>query len=201
MRSLLLSITAALSFSAAAYAAPVVGEMAPDFTATDINGNEVTLSSLKEQNVVLEWHNPECPFVKKFYKGGDMQKLQAEMKAKDLTWITINSGAEGKQGSMNNEEAAAYLAEVKSATDHYITDPEGTIGKLYGATATPHMYVIDKEGKLAYMGAIDDTPTADSADIATANNYVRAAVEALSSNMPIQLATSQAYGCSVKYAN
>jgi len=199
MRSLLLSLIAAVSFSAAAQAAPAIGQPAPDFTATDAAGKEVNLSALKDKIVVLEWHNPGCPFVEKFYGGGDMQKLQADMKAAGAVWITVNSGAEGKQGHLKAAEAVKYLADQKSNADHYILDSSGTIGKLYDATTTPHMFVIDAKGLLAYKGAIDDKPTAKSSDIAGAKNYVREAVLALKEGKPVAVSSTDPYGCSVKY--
>ncbi len=199
MRSLLFSMIACFALSGAAIAAPTIGQSAPDFTATDITGKEVKLSSFKGKPVVLEWHNPGCPFVHKFYDGGDMQKLQAELKAKGAVWLTINSGAEGKQGHMSAADAAKYLAEQKAASDHYIIDSSGAIGRLYDAKTTPHMYVVDAQGKLAYQGAIDDKPTAKSSDIAGASNYVRAAVEALVAGKPVATPATDPYGCSVKY--
>lgn len=199
MRSIVFSAIASLALGANAYAAPATGQAAPDFTATDIAGKEVKLSALAGKTVVLEWNNPGCPFVKKFYGSGTMQKLQGEMKAKGATWITINSGAEGKQGHMNADEAKKYIADQKAQPDHYILDSEGKIGNLYEAKTTPHMFVIDAKGTLAYMGAIDDKPTPNPDDIAGAKNYVRAAVEALASGKPVEMASTQSYGCGVKY--
>lgn len=199
MRSLLMSLVAIFGFSFAAQAMPSVGQPAPDFTANDINGKEVKLSSLNGKIVVLEWNNPGCPFVKKFYNSGEMQKLQAEIKSKGVTWISVNSGAVGKQGNMTAEEAQKYVSENKAVPDHYITDPEGAIGTLYAAKTTPHMFVIDSKGMIAYMGAIDDKPSTDSNDIAGAKNYVRAAVDSLIAGKPVEMASTQAYGCNVKY--
>ncbi|MCE2927231.1 MAG: redoxin domain-containing protein [Rickettsiales bacterium] len=199
MRSLLLSIVASFALTSQAIAAPAVGKPAPDFTAKDITGKEVKLSALKDKIVVLEWHNPGCPFVEKFYGGGDMQKLQADMKAAGAVWISINSGAEGKQGHLKADDAAKLLAEQKSATDHYIIDDQGTIGKLYDAKTTPHMFVVDAKGMIAYMGAIDDKPTTKSSDIAGAKNYVREAVAALKEGKPVAVSSTDPYGCGVKY--
>lgn len=199
MRTLLLSLIAAVSLSATALAAPEIGKPAPDFKATDIEGKEVSLSGLKGKIVVLEWTNPGCPFVQKFYGAGAMQALQQEMTGKGAAWISINSGAKGKEGYMTADEAKAQLAESKSHTQHYILDSDGAIGHLYAAKTTPHMFVIDEKGLLAYHGAIDDKPTADKADIAKAKNYVRAAVEALQAGKPVEVASTQSYGCTVKY--
>lgn len=184
---------------ATAQAAPQVGKPAPDFTAGDQNGKEVKLSDYKGRIVVLEWHNPECPFVKKHYGSGNMQKLQAYAHAQKAAWIIVNSGAPGKQGAMTSAEAKAFVGEHKLSMDHYIADPEGKIGKLYDAKTTPHMFVVDKEGNVAYMGAIDDRPSADPKDIDVAVNYVRAAIEGLNGGTPLAVTSTQSYGCSVKY--
>ena len=199
MRAFFLALLGVVVFGFQAAAAPVIGKAAPDFTAQDIAGATVKLSALKGKIVVLEWNNPGCPFVKKFYGAGAMQSLQNELKENGTVWITVNSGAEGKQGYMGNEEAKTYVSSVGGAANHYILDPEGKIGRLYGAKTTPHMFVVDSKGNLAYMGAIDDKATADSADIAAAKNYVRAAVSALREGKPVEQASTQAYGCGVKY--
>jgi peroxiredoxin len=199
MRTLFLSLIAALGFLSSAMAMPTAGKEAPDFSATDITGKEVKLSALQGNIVVLEWNNPGCPFVKKFYGSGEMQRLQADMKAKGVTWLTINSGAEGKQGYMSTDEAKRYVADQKSATDHYILDPQGAIGNLYSAKTTPHMFVIDANGNIAYMGAIDDKPTVDINDLADAKNYVRLAVKSLLDGKPVETASTQSYGCGIKY--
>lgn len=188
-----------LSSVSAAFAAPEAGNPAPDFTAADASGKTVKLSDYKGRVVVLEWHNPECPFVKKHYGSGNMQKLQSYAQGQQAVWITVNSGAPGKQGAMTPAEAKAFVEKHKLAIDHYIADPEGKIGKLYDAKTTPHMFVIDKDGNVAYMGAIDDRPSADPKDIAAATNYVRAALDALKSGTPLVMTSTQSYGCSVKY--
>ena len=190
---------AACMFTADANAAVEVGKAAPDFTATAISGKEVTLSGYKGKIVVLEWNNPDCPFVKKFYDVGAMQKYQADATAKDVVWLSINSSAEGKQGHLDTASAKASLTEKKAAPSEYILDPKGEIGHLYGAKTTPHMFVIDKEGTLAYAGAIDDKRTPSSGDIEGAKNYVSAAIDALTAGKEVEVASTQAYGCSVKY--
>lgn len=219
MRSLfkpLMTLVAVLAFSVPALAeehhhdhdaaAPatgttLVGKAAPDFTATDINGQSVHLGDLKGKIVVLEWNNPECPFVKKHYDSKNMQKVQAEATSKpDVVWLTINSGAEGLQGHLSAEQAKDYVSKQESKTSHYILDGKGEIGKLYSARTTPHMFVIDKEGTLAYAGAIDNDPTPRQGGIENAHNYVLAAVTALSEGKKVDVATSQPYGCGVKYS-
>lgn len=188
-----------LSLPFAAAAAPETGKPAPNFTAADQNGKTVTLSGYKGKLVVLEWHNPECPFVKKHYGSGNMQKLQTYAHEKGAVWISVNSGAPGKQGAMTPAEAKAFVGEHTLVVNHYISDPEGKIGHLYDAKTTPHMFVIDKAGNVAYMGAIDDRPSADPKDIDGANNYARAALDSLMAGTPVAVASTQSYGCSVKY--
>lgn len=185
-----------------ALAAPEIGKPAPDFNVADHTGKPAKLSGYKGKTVVLEWHNPECPFVKKHYGSGNMQALQSNARSEHgVVWIMVNSGAVGKQGHMTPEQASAFLENNKLKADHYIVDADGAIGKLYDAKTTPHMFVVDKEGNLAYMGAIDDKSSADPADIAGARNHVRAALEELAAGKPVTVASSQSYGCSVKYAD
>ncbi len=193
-------LTAALfCLPLAAYAAPEIGRPAPDFTGTSADGSSVTLSTYKGKIVVLEWHNPYCPFVKKHYGSNNMQSLQTAAHEDGVVWLTINSGAPGKQGSMNAAEASEHVKTSGLRVTHYLIDPEGKIGKLYGAKSTPHMFVIDAKGNVAYMGAIDNKPTANQADIEAATNYVADALESLQDGKPVAVASTQSYGCSVKY--
>lgn len=185
--------------AAPALAAPEIGKPAPDFTASDTNGTSVTLSTLKGKIVVLEWTNPQCPFVVKHYGSGNMQKLQSDAKAKGVVWISVNSSAAGKEGHLSAETANKTLAENKAAPAHLILDADGTIGKLYDAKTTPHMFVIDAKGNLAYMGAIDDKASVDPADIPSAHNYVTAAIDALLAGKAPEMANTKSYGCGVKY--
>lgn len=176
-----------------------VGKPAPAFSVKDIDGKEQTLAQYKGRIVVLEWNNPGCPFVKKHYGSGNMQQLQQYAVSKGVVWLTINSGATGKQGFMDAAAAKAKIAQLGEHQTAYIVDPEGTLGKLYGAKVTPHMFVVDKSGMLAYEGAIDDKPSPDAEDVKSADNYVRNAIDALLNNKPIIIANTIAYGCSVKY--
>lgn len=198
---------AAVLIAFPALAAPEIGKPAPDFTGTDHLGNSVTLSSMKGSVVVLEWNNPECPFVKKHYDSGNMQKLQAfaatlgKEKSMPVKWVVVNSSATGKQGHMNQPQAAEFVSREKLAVSHYVLDAAGTIGKLYAAKTTPHMYVIDSKGTLAYMGAIDDKPSTDAKDIPGAKNYVKAALEHLAAGTAVSESSTTAYGCSIKYAD
>lgn len=177
------------------------GAVATNFKLNDVDGRVVQLSDFRGRTVVLEWHNPGCPFVKKHYASGNMQKTQAAVKAAGGVWLTINSGAAGKQGHMTPAEAKALLASDKSVPTHYLLDPKGVVGKGYAAKTTPHMYVIDPAGRLVYQGAIDDKPTAQAADIPGARNHVTAALAELRGGQPVSVANTTAYGCTVKYAD
>lgn len=184
-----------------ALAAARVGEPAPAFTLTDSNGTTHSLSDFKGKTVVLEWTNHECPFVKKHYGPGNMQRQQAEATAAGVVWLTINSGAPGKQGHVDAAGANAVMAEKGHKSTAYLLDPTGAAGKAYGAKTTPHMYVIDGEGVLRYAGAIDSNPSGDPADIPGATQYVVQALADLAAGRAVAVANTQPYGCSVKYAN
>lgn len=178
---------------------PVVGEPAPDFAATDIKGTPVKLSDLKDKIVVLEWNNPECPFVIKHYDTKNMQGLQEEATGKGVVWISINSSAAGQQGNLTAETAQATLEKNGGKPSHYVLDASGEIGRLYQAKTTPHMFVINKDGVLAYAGAIDSDPSPRHEGVKTARNHVRSAIDALIAGQPVETATTQPYGCNVKY--
>jgi hypothetical protein len=197
-RRILCPLLLAVFWGLSAQAAEV-GKPAPAFDVRDIAGKEQSLARYKGKIVVLEWNNPECPFVRKHYGSGNMQKLQQYALSKGVVWLTINSGAPDKEGAMNAAEAKAKITEVGGHETAYILDPEGTLGNLYGAKATPHMFVINAEGNLAYEGAIDDKPTADPEDITTSDNYVKDAIDALVAGKQVAVAQTRAYGCSVKY--
>jgi peroxiredoxin len=197
MQSLLFG--AGLVAASSTFAAVNVGEAAPNFTLTGADGKSYSLKDFAGKKVVLEWHNPQCPFVKKFYSVGEMQRLQADAKAGEVVWLSINSGAQGKQGHLDAAGANAMLSDAKASPAAYLLDANGDVGKSYGAKTTPHMYVIDPAGKIAYMGAIDSNPSADSADIKGATNYVVAAIDAVRAGQPVAKASTQPYGCSVKY--
>ena len=193
-----LAFTTIAALATPALAAPQVGQPAPAFRAVDSNGKTRSLADFKGRTVVLEWTNAECPFVKKHYSG-NMQALQKAAAKDGVTWLTINSGAPGKQGHVDGAGANAIIKAKGAAPTAYLLDPDGTIGRAYEAKTTPHMYVVDPAGKLVYMGGIDDTPTADVADIKTAKNYVTAALADIKAKRPVQVATSKPYGCAVKY--
>ena len=186
--------------ASAALAQAQPGKPAPDFSAQDSTGKTVKLSDLKGKTVVLEWTNQDCPYVRKHYGGNNMQALQKEAAAKGVVWLTISSSAPGQQGHVNSIEADELTKSRGAAPASFLLDPEGKVGHLYDARTTPHMYVIDKAGVLAYMGAIDDKPTSNLADLKTARPYLKEAVEAVVAGQPVKVASTRAYGCSIKYA-
>ena len=190
---------AALVIAAPALAAAVVGQPALAFTATDSNGRTVSLSDFKGKPVVLEWTNAECPFVQKYYSGGDMQKLQAQARKDGAVWLTINSGAPGKQGHVTGAEANAKIRQQGTQSTAYLLDTNGSIGTAYGARTTPHMFVIAPDGTLAYAGGIDSIPSANPADIAKAEPLVKLALADVKAGKAVGTPTSKPYGCSVKY--
>jgi peroxiredoxin len=191
---------ALIALTAPAHADVPTGAPAPAFTLADAGGKPVSLASFRGKTVVLEWNNPGCPFVQKHYNSGNMQKTQSAARAQGVVWLTINSGAPGKQGHMTGAEAASWVKSEKAAPSAYLLDPAGKVGHLYGAKTTPHMYVIDSSGRLVYQGGIDDKPTANPADIASARNMVLAALGDLRAGRKVAVAESRPYGCSVKYA-
>ncbi len=182
-------------------AAARVGEAAPAFSLADSNGKTHSLADYKGKTVVLEWTNHECPFVKKHYGPGNMQRQQADATAAGVVWLTINSSAAGKQGAVDGPAANAIMAEKGHKSTAYLLDPTGVVGKAYGAKTTPHMYIIDGEGIVRYAGAIDSNPSGDPADIPGATQYVVQALAELGAGKPVSVANTQPYGCSVKYAN
>ena len=189
----------ALSAANIANALPEAGQPAPDFEVVDTNGDTVSLSELKGKTVVLEWTNHQCPFVVKHYGSGNMQTLQKEAVSDDVVWVSVISSGEGKQGYVDAEKANQLSAERDASPSHILLDPTGELGHLYAAKTTPHMFVINAEGNVAYMGGIDSIPTADSADIPNATNYVRTALGEIKDGKPVSTSASRPYGCSVKY--
>ena len=182
-------------------AAGVIGRPAPGFTLQDASGRPVSLSDFRGRTVVLEWNNPECPFSRKHYDSGNMQRTQAAAARQGVVWLTVNSGAPGNQGHMSGAEATAYVARTAARPAAYVLDPGGEVGHAFDARTTPHMFVINPEGNIVYAGAIDDRPTSDPADIAGARNHVLAALADLAAGRPVAVPTSRPYGCSVKYAD
>lgn len=174
------------------------GKEAPDFKVETYEGKEVHLDELKGKTVVLEWFNRGCPFVEKHYKKGHMQALQEKYSSDDIVWLTINSTNPSHKDFLDSKAAAEVIADWKITAPQMIADKEGSVGKLYGAKTTPHMFVINPEGKVVYQGAIDDNPSVFS-DPGKARNYVGEALEALKKGAAIEVAETKPYGCSVKY--
>ena len=176
------------------------GAPAPAFTTTDIHGRSVGLQNYAGKIIVLEWTNDGCPFCGKHYNSGNMQALQRKYTGEGVVWLTIASSSPGQQGYVTPAEADADLARWRAVPTDFLLDPKGIIGKLYDARATPNMVVIGRDGRIAYMGAIDDTPSTDLADVKTAHNYVAAALDAIAAGKPVAVAAAPAYGCSIKYS-
>ena len=197
---LLITLLTCVAASAAFAEDLKVGSEAPAFTLKDSTGKEHSLADYRGKFVVLEWFNEGCPFVKKHYTSGNMQKLQQEYTGKDVVWLSINSSAPGEQGHMTSESAPKTIDDWKIKATQILFDHDGKVGKMYGAKTTPHMFVIDKEGKLVYQGAIDSKATANTADVADAENYVKVALDNTMAGKPVSNASTKPYGCSVKYA-
>jgi AhpC/TSA family len=178
-----------------------VGEPAPDFQATDSNGQQHKLSQCRGKFVVLEWHNNGCPYTRKHYQSGNMQRLQKDWTGKGVVWFTLISSGPGQQGYVTAQQENDYLKEMKAVPTAALLDPQGDVGRLYSAKTTPHMFVIDPAGVLIYDGAIDDKPTTDQADIQGAKNYVSQTLEEAVAGKPVSTPTTRPYGCSVKYAH
>jgi len=200
MKTTLLAALLTLA-STALFAAdsPAVGSAAPDFSVTDSKNRPQSISQYKGKYVVLEWFNPECPFVKKHYGSGNMQKLQEEFTGKGVVWLNVDSSAPGLEGNLTAEQAEKKIAEWKAKQTAFLLDPDGKAGRTYGAKNSPHMFVINPEGKIIYEGAIDSKPTPNPADIASSTNYVRVALDESLAGKPVTTPSSRPYGCSVKY--
>lgn len=182
-----------------AQAAASVGQPAPDFTLTDTSGKAVKLSDFKGKHVVLEWNNPGCPFVRKHYDTANMQTLQKEAGGKEVVWLAINSTATSHQDYLAPAQLGQWMTEQKATPRATLMDESGTVGKSYGARTTPHMYLVNPQGTLIYAGGIDSIPSASTADIKTATNYVRVGLNEALAGKPLSKPTTQPYGCSVKY--
>jgi peroxiredoxin len=178
---------------------PTIGADAPDFTLNSIDKKAIELASFRGKYVVLEWTNYDCPFVIKHYSTGNMQALQDKNIANGVVWLTINSSAPGKQGNFSEEKWQELAAARKSSPTAILLDPDGKVGKLYMARTTPELFVINPEGKIVYMGAIDDKPSRDVADVKTAVNYVQMAIDQAIAGQAIETPVTRSYGCSVKY--
>ncbi len=196
---ILVALTSIFTTALQAADSPPVGSAAPDFSLTDSKGKTHSLSEYKGKYVVLEWFNPECPFVKKHYGSGNMQKLQQDFTSKGVTWLTIDSSAPGKEGNLTPEQANKTVTNWKAYSTALLLDPEGKAGRTYNARNTPHMFVINPEGKIIYEGAIDSKASPNPADIPSSTNYVKVALDESMGGKPVSNANTRPYGCSVKY--
>jgi len=192
-RKTLLTIACLALYSVAASASVSIDQAAPNFTLSDSSGKQRSLAEFKGKTVVLEWNNPECPFVQKHYESGNIPKQQADATASGVVWLTINSGrtATDKLAAANKKQGGKASA--------YLLDKDGTVGKLYGAKTTPQLFVIDAQGMLRYMGGIDSIPSSDKEDLAKATQFVPQTLAAMAAGKSVSTKTSQPYGCSVKY--
>jgi len=190
---------AALLSSAAIAAAATIGQPAPDFALPDVHDQAVKLSDLKGKFVVLEWTNPDCPFVRKHYNSGNMPALQVDAKGKDVVWLSINSTNPKSDEYRTPPAMQSWMDSKKAQPKAILFDRDGAAGHAYGAKTTPHMYVIDPSGKLVYMGAIDDKRSTNPEDVRIAKNYVRAALDEAMTGKPVTVASTVSYGCSIKY--
>ena len=178
-----------------------IGALAPAFTLTDSNGRILSLADFKGKTVVLEWTNHECPYVGKHYRGNNMQTLQKKWTGQGVVWLSVISSAPAQDGYVTPQQANKLTADRGAAPSAVLFDPTGTVGRAYGARATPHMYVVNGEGSLVYMGAIDDQPSARLEDLKIAKNFVDNALTEIAQGKPVSVASSRAYGCSVKYGS
>ena len=189
----------ALFVAHAAFAAVTVGQPAPDFVLPDVNGKTVKLGELKGRYVVLEWVNPDCPYVQKHYNSANMPVLQKEFGAKNVVWLTINSTRSGHSEYKTPAEMASWMKKVNGTPAATLLDSDSKVGRLYDARNTPQMFIIDPKGQLIYNGAIDDKRSTRVEDVKTAKNYVRAAFDDALAGKPVAMASTSPYGCTVKY--
>jgi hypothetical protein len=191
---------AVLLAAAGAWAQAVVGQPAPAFSAKDLQGRPVALADFKGRHVVLEWVNPGCPFVQKHYDSGNMPATQKSAVDKGVVWLSVSSTARDARDYRPPADLAAWLKGRQAVPTATLDDADGKIGRAYGARTTPHMYLIDPQGRLVYAGAIDSKPSANPSDIKTATNYVSQAIGEALAGRPVSQSQTTAYGCSVKYA-
>jgi peroxiredoxin len=199
-------LAAAIALSAGlvalrAVAAPQLGAPAPDFQAVDATGHSRALKDFEGKIVVLEWTSSDCPYSGKHYNSGTMQRLQKAAVNDGVVWLTVSSSAPGREGYFTPETARAWKAKVRSNATAILLDGDGRVGRAYGARATPHMFIIDRAGRLAYMGGIDDRPYADPESLKGAKPYVALALADLKAGRPVATPVTAPYGCSVRYAS
>ena len=200
-RRILIAAAAAVAMATPAAAAPVLGQPAPAFKALDADGASRSLKEFAGKVVVLEWTNSGCPYVSKHYSSGHMQALQKAAVSNGVVWLTVSSSAPAMEGYFTRASAKAWKARVGSHASAILLDGGGKVGRLYGAKTTPHMFVMGRDGRVAYMGGIDDRPFAEPASLKGARNYVAEALADLKAGRPRAVPVSQPYGCSVKYGS
>lgn len=198
MKNILIPTIAGAFALISAHAAEI-GQAAPDFSVKTVKGETASLADFKDKVVVLEWVNYGCPFVKKHYESGNMPALQEKYTAKGVVWLTVNSSAEGKQGYHAPAEMAQIATKHGNKASHFLMDTDGKMGKAYDAKVTPHMYIIHKDGKLVYNGAIDSNPSTKTEDVATADKWFADALDAVLAGKEVTNAKNKPYGCGVKY--
>lgn len=196
----LMTVSLMLLMPALAKAEPVVGQPAPAFSAAAAEGGTLSLAALRGKTVILEWTNADCPFVQKHYQSGNIPNLQKQAQSQNIVWLQVISSAPGKQGFVDAATAKKLNQERNATPANTLFDGDGAVGKLYGATNTPQLFIIDPKGVLLYKGGIDSIASADQADIATAENYISSALKELAAGKPISKAVTKPYGCTVKYA-
>ena len=196
----IVTLAASLGFMGSALAQVQVGQPAPQFSAVDTAGKTVSLADFKGKYVVLEWTNPECPFVQKHYTSGNMQATQKHAADKGVVWLSVSTSAGGERDTKLATELANWVKTQKASPTNLLMDG-GKLGQSFGARTTPHMYLIDPSGKLVYAGAIDSKASANPGDIPSATNYVTQAINEVSAGKPVSKPVTGAYGCSVKYAS
>jgi hypothetical protein len=190
---------AVASLSAPVFAAAIVGQKAPEFTAKDATGKTVNLADFKGKTVVLEWVNPGCPYVRKHYGSGNMQSTQKDATSKGVVWLAVNSTDTSHPDYLAPAALQSWMVEQKAAATHTLMDENGSIGQQYAARTTPHMYIISPQGNLVYAGGIDSISSARAEDIKQATNYIKQSLGETLAGKPISMATTKPYGCSVKY--
>jgi peroxiredoxin len=200
-RRTLLIAAAVISVATAAQAMPQIGAPAPDFQATDADGHARTLKDFAGKTVVLEWISSDCPYTAKHYDSGTMQRLQKAARRQGVVWLTLSSAAAGRADYFTPRAAQAWEAKVHGAPTAVLLDGDGRIGRAYGAKVTPHMFVIDRAGRLAYMGGIDDRPYADPSSLTGAKPYVALALADLKAGRPVAIPVTAPYGCSIRYGS
>jgi peroxiredoxin len=199
-RSLLVG-SAAVALAPAAFATSDPGKPAPAFSAVDSNGKTWSLAELKGKVVVLETSNQDCPYVRKHYNSTNMQTQQREATAKGVVWLTVASSAPGEQGFVTAAQANDLIKTRNAAPTAFLLDPQSRIARAYGATVTPHMYIIDASGMLVYKGGIDSIPSSSVSDVPKAKQYVRVALDEVLSGKPVTDASTRPYGCTLKYGS